>query len=67
MLENNHAVVKFRKGDSIIKQGVFSTNVIFLRKGLVKIHVTGPYREQRQDKSVQRHGSIGLGGLFYRH
>ena len=25
MLENNHAVVKFRKGDSIIKQGVFST------------------------------------------
>jgi CRP/FNR family transcriptional regulator len=46
MLENNHAVVKFRKGDSIIKQGVFSTNVIFLRKGLVKIHVTGPYREQ---------------------
>ncbi|MDD2911452.1 MAG: hypothetical protein PHS87_07570, partial [Petrimonas sp.] len=46
MLENNHAVVKFRKGDSIIKQGVFSTNVIFLRKGLVKIHITGPYREQ---------------------
>ena len=46
MLENNHAVVKFRKGDPIIKQGVFSTNVIFLRRGLVKIHVTGPYREQ---------------------
>lgn len=45
-LENNHAVVKFRKGDSIIKQGMFSTNVVFLRKGLVKIHITGPYNEQ---------------------
>lgn len=45
-LESNHAVVKFRKGDSIIKQGMFSTNVVFLRKGLVKIHITGPYHEQ---------------------
>ncbi|MDO5663765.1 MAG: Crp/Fnr family transcriptional regulator [Bacteroidia bacterium] len=46
LLENNHAVVGFRKGDSIIKQGVFSTNVVFLRKGLAQIHITGPYREQ---------------------
>jgi CRP-like cAMP-binding protein len=45
-LENNHAVVQFRKGDSIIKQGMFSTNVVFLKSGLVKIHITGPYREQ---------------------
>ncbi|HAL65925.1 MAG TPA: hypothetical protein DCP10_10210 [Bacteroidales bacterium] len=45
-LENNHAVVKFKKGDIIIKQGTFSTNVIFLKQGLVKIHITGPYREQ---------------------
>lgn len=46
MLEKNHAVVGFQKGDSIIKQGVFSTNVVFLRKGLAKIHITGPYHEQ---------------------
>lgn len=45
-LENNHAVVKFHKGDPIIKQGMFSTNVVFLRKGLVKIHIAGPYHEQ---------------------
>lgn len=45
-LENNHAVVQFRKGDSIIKQGMFSTNVVFLKSGLVKIHITGPYHEQ---------------------
>ncbi len=45
-LESNHAVVQFRKGDSIIKQGMFSTNVVFLKSGLVKIHITGPYHEQ---------------------
>jgi len=46
MLGGHHAVVKFRKGDSIIKQGVFSTNVIFLRKGMAKVHISGPSREQ---------------------
>lgn len=45
-LSDNHIVVSFRRGDSIIKQGTYSTNIIFLRKGLVKIHITGPYSEQ---------------------
>ncbi len=45
-LEKNHAVVKFKKDDSIIKQGMFSTNVVFLRAGLAKVHITGPYNEQ---------------------
>lgn len=39
-------MVKFKKGDSIIKQGMFSTNVVYLRNGLAKIHITGPYHEQ---------------------
>ncbi|GAB1415301.1 FNR family transcription factor [Paludibacter sp.] len=45
-LNENHIVVNFKKGDSIIRQGTYSTNIIFLRKGLVKIHITGPYSEQ---------------------
>ena len=45
-LSANHLVLKFRKGDSIIKQGMYSTNVVFLRTGLVKIHLSGPYHEQ---------------------
>jgi len=45
-LNANHAVVCFRKGDSIIKQGMYSTNVAFLRTGLAKIHLAGPYHEQ---------------------
>jgi CRP/FNR family transcriptional regulator len=45
-LSANHAVVGYKKGDSIIKQGALSTSVFFLRKGLVKIHLAGPLREQ---------------------
>ena len=40
------ALVKFRKGDSVIRQGTFSTNVAYLRSGLAKIHIAGPYHEQ---------------------
>ena len=42
----NCALVKFRKGDSLIKQGTFSTNVAYLRSGLAKVHISGPYHEQ---------------------
>jgi CRP-like cAMP-binding protein len=38
--------IKFHKGDSVIKQGTFSTNVAYLRSGLAKIHIAGPYHEQ---------------------
>jgi CRP/FNR family transcriptional regulator len=40
------ALVKFHKGDSLIRQGTFSTNVAYLRSGLAKIHIAGPYHEQ---------------------
>jgi CRP-like cAMP-binding protein len=45
-LSCNCALVNFRKGDSVIKQGTFSTNVAYLRSGLAKVHIAGPYHEQ---------------------
>jgi CRP-like cAMP-binding protein len=45
-LSFNCALVRFKKGDSLIKQGAFSTNVAYLRKGLAKLHIAGPYHEQ---------------------
>ncbi|HKK41872.1 MAG TPA: Crp/Fnr family transcriptional regulator [Bacteroidales bacterium] len=45
-LSCNCALVNFRKGDSVFKQGTFSTNVAYLRKGLAKIHIAGPHHEQ---------------------
>jgi len=45
-LSFNCAMASFRKGDPIVKQGTFSTNIVYLRKGLAKIHIAGPYHEQ---------------------
>lgn len=45
-LSFNCALTKFRKGDHLIKQGNFSTNVVYLRSGMAKIHLAGPYYEQ---------------------
>lgn len=44
-LTSSHVAVSFAKGDTIIKQGNYTTNVAFLRKGFVKIHITGPSGE----------------------
>ena len=45
-LNLNHLELKLKKGESIIKEGTYSTNVVFLRTGLAKIHIAGPYNEQ---------------------
>ena len=45
-LSCNKAMVQFTKGDSIIKQGMFSTNLFFLPNPFLKIHSAAPYHEQ---------------------
>ena len=62
-LTTNHLELKLKKGDAIIKQGTYSTNVIFLRTGLAKIHLTGPYNEQIV-KLVNAPSYLGLPTTF---
>jgi CRP/FNR family transcriptional regulator len=62
-LSSNHLELKLKKGDSIIKQGTYSTNVIFLRTGLAKIHLAGPYNEQIV-KLVNAPSYLGLPTTF---
>jgi len=62
-LSFNCAFVKLRKGDSLIKQGTFSTNVAYLRSGLVKLHIAGPYYEQIV-RIVKAPGYLGLPTTF---
>ena len=38
--------VIFSKGDIIFKQNALSSNIIYIKNGLVKIHISGPMREQ---------------------
>lgn len=46
VLENNCAQSDFKTGDIIVKQDALSTNVVYVKTGLVKIHITGPVRER---------------------
>ncbi|MEN8119413.1 MAG: Crp/Fnr family transcriptional regulator [Bacteroidota bacterium] len=38
--------VNFKKGEVIFKQDALSSNIVYLKKGLVKIHISGPNSEQ---------------------
>ncbi len=62
-LSFNCALTKFHKGDHLIKQGNFSTNVVYLRSGLAKIHLEGPYYEQIV-KIVKAPSYLGLPTTF---
>ena len=46
VLENNCAEATFDAGDIIIKQDALSTNVAYVKSGLVKIHIKGPIKEK---------------------
>ena len=46
VLQNNCASAHFVTGDNIIKQDALSTNVVYVKSGLVKIHIKGPIRER---------------------
>lgn len=41
-LENNCAQISFRKGEVVFREGTLATNIVYLRSGLVKIHMKGP-------------------------
>ena len=46
VLENNCAEAHFKTGDIIIKQDALSTNIVYIKSGLVKIHIKGPIKER---------------------
>jgi len=46
LLEKSCVDVQFSKGDVIFKQNALSSNIIYVKSGLVKIHISGPEREQ---------------------
>lgn len=45
-LSNNCACITLKKGDLLMQQGALSSNIAYLKTGLAKIHITGPYHEQ---------------------
>lgn len=46
ILENNSVEVSFKKGQVIFMQNALSTNITYLRTGIVKLHMHGPTGEK---------------------
>lgn len=62
-LSLNSLSLKFKKGDFIFRQGMYSTNVAYLKTGLVKIQIVGPHYTQVV-KIVKPGNYLGLPTTF---
>jgi CRP-like cAMP-binding protein len=63
MLSNHCASVRLKKGEVLMKQGALSSNIAYLKTGLAKIHITGPYHEQIV-KLIKAPAYLGLPNTF---
>lgn len=62
-LSINCAAVVLKKGDMLMQQGALSSNMAYLKKGLAKIHIRGPYHEQII-KLIKAPAYLGLPNTF---
>ena len=64
ILCKNSIEILFQKGERIIKQGAFTQNIIFVKKGIVKIHLTGPINKEEILKIVKGPVFVGVPDVF---
>lgn len=71
ILNSNCARITFRKGENIIKQGAFTTNIIYIKSGLVKEHMLGPNGKDEILKVTKAPAYVGvpsaLGGRIHQY
>jgi CRP/FNR family transcriptional regulator len=71
ILSNNCARISFRKGEIIIKQGAFTTNIVYIKSGLVKEHMSGPNGKDEILKITKAPAYVGipsaLGGRIHKY
>ncbi len=64
LLERNCVEVDFRNGEMLFKQNSFCTHVIFIKSGLVKIHMEGNLGKDQILKIIPAPTYLGLANLF---
>ena len=71
ILNSNCARISFKKGENIIKQGAFTTNIVYIKSGLVKEHMNGPNGKEQIIKITKAPAYIGvpsaLGGRIHQY
>jgi len=63
LLSENCASVPLKRGDMLMQQGALSSNIAYLKNGLAKIHIRGPYHEQLI-KLIKAPAYLGLPNTF---
>jgi CRP/FNR family transcriptional regulator len=63
LLESNKKHVKFKKGETIVKQGAFASHIIFLESGLTKVYLEGNQNDLIL-KIVAENNFLALSSVF---
>ncbi len=61
---NNSISIAFQKGEKIIKQGAFVTNIFFVKSGIIKLHLSGPIHRDEILKIDKGPTFIGIPDAF---
>jgi CRP-like cAMP-binding protein len=64
MLCSNSVEVHFRKGEKIIKQGTFTQNIVFIKLGIFKLHLSGPIDREEIMKIDKGPLFVGVSDVF---
>ena len=64
LLCNNSTEIEFQKGERIIKQGTFTQNIVFVKTGIVKMHLTGPLHKEEILKISKAPLFVGVPDVF---
>ena len=64
ILKSSRTQVLFKKGDTLAKQGIFTSYILFIVNGLCKQYVEGPGQKTFNIRIVQPGEFIGLSSVF---
>jgi len=64
ILCKNSTEIIFQKGEKIIKQGAFTQNIVFVKKGVVKIHLRGSIQKDEILKIEKGPVFVGVPDVF---
>jgi len=64
ILCKNSTEIKFQKGERIIKQGTFTQNIVFVKSGIFKIHLSGPIHKDEILKINKGPYFVGVPDVF---
>ena len=64
LLCNNSTEISFQRGERIIKQDTFTQNIVFVKSGIVKMHLTGPLHKDEILKINKGPLFVGVPDVF---